>query len=53
MGVLHWRLWRVLREEKGAANLRGQAPKPLPRQASKQIKSGKDARGKRRGAAEN
>ncbi len=53
MGVLNWRLWRAMREQTGQGRLGEQTPKPLPKNASKQIKAAKDARGKRRGSAEN
>lgn len=53
MGALHWLGWRSLRDQTGKTSLGEQKPKPLPKKASKQIKAAKDARGKRRGAAEN
>jgi hypothetical protein len=50
---MHWRLWRILRDQTGHGELDKKPPKQLSKKASKQIKSGKDARGKRRGSAEN
>lgn len=53
MGVMHWRLWRILRDQAGHGELAKKQPPPLSKKTSKQIKSAKDARGKRRGSAEN
>jgi hypothetical protein len=49
----HWRVLRWMREKAGRDALRKTRPQKLAETVSMQIKSDKDARGKRRGSAEN
>lgn len=49
----HWRLLRAMREQAGAAVLHLVKPAPLGKRVASQIKSDQDARGRRRGSAEN
>lgn len=50
---MNWRILRGLRDGEAAKKLAETKPQPLAKKAAKQIKSGKDARGKRRGSENN